>query len=352
MTLDEAARWLVWYMSYADSSARSPHSPGKWFSRDTFASAGTNVYPIGRNMFETIMLNSVLLEDGIRVYSCVNPAWEREPSIVVEDKPYGDSYPRNIPELYTQQSRRVCLITDEKNVTSIYIAAGDQYGSESAFVEPMFLWDVDKKNNMIQRPMTIATSSRWRNIQKVLLSAPSSRALKWIHILQDYNLISDWNVPFVMTSITYGTQRCVIDKLLSDSISVNSSFFRDDRKTREMHVIIDIINNLSRQFYLLGKNLSKAENADEGHSMIRANAIQFMFQDVAENLFAQYLNGNIENRVLFKKIEKQGLAIVEKEMEKEDISGFMTFSDEAMTAVKAENIFRSEFFKILPREEG
>lgn len=352
LAFDEAARWLVWYMSYGDCSTKTP---GKWQSKPTFASMGTNIYPIGKNLFETVMLNCVLLEDVKRVYPYVTPAWEKEQSFLVQDNPYGETFPRNIPELFTQQSRRIYLVYDDKNAIDIYIAAGDEYGTNNAFIEPMFLWRVDAKDKsgMLQKPISITAISKWKNVQNVLLNIESSRAVKWIHLLEDQNIIGDWNVPFLMSGIQYGdVYRSTINSFLSDSISVNSSFFRDDRKTREMHVIIDIINNLSRQFYLLGKNLSKAENADEGHSKIRANAIQFMFQDVAENLFAQYLNGNIENRVLFKKIEKQGLAIVEKEMEKEDISGFMTFSDEAMTAVKAENIFRSEFFKILPREEG
>ena len=219
----------------------------------------------------------------------------------------------------------------------------------------MFLWraDVKDKSGMTQKPLTITAISKWRNIQNVLLNIESSRAVKWIHLLEDQDIVCDWNVPFLMSGIQYGdVYRSTIHSFLSDAISVNSSFFRDDQKTREMRMIIETINNLSKQFYIFGKNLSKAENADDAHSKIRADAIEAMFQDLAESLFSQYLNGYIDKGMLYRRLEKQGLAIIEKEMDKEDICAFITFSDESMTAVKAESLFRAEFFKLLPREEG
>lgn len=351
LLFDEAARWLVWYMAYGDCSTKAP---GKWQSKPTFASMGTNIYPIGKNLFETIMLNCVLFEDGKRVYPYVRPAWESEQSFLVQDDPYGETFPRNLPELFTQQSRRIYLVCDNQNAIDICIGAGDEYGTNNAFIEPMFIWRADAKDKtgMTQKPITITTTSKWRNVQNVLLNIESSRAVKWVHILEDYEIVDDWNVPFLMSGIKYGdVYRSTIHSFLADSVSVNSAFFRDDYKTREMQGVIDTINKLSNQFHSFGKNLSKAENADDAHAEIRAQTIERMFQDTAESLFAQYLNRRLEKETLFKQIERQGLTIVEKEMEKEDICGYMTFSEDSMTAVKAESKFRAEFYKILSRKE-
>ena len=48
MTLAESARWLLWYMAYADCGTKSP---GKWASQMTFPSSGTLVFPTGINLF-------------------------------------------------------------------------------------------------------------------------------------------------------------------------------------------------------------------------------------------------------------------------------------------------------------
>ena len=291
MTLAESARWLLWYMAYADCGTKSP---GKWASQMTFPSSGALVFPTGINLFETVMLNSVLLKEGDRPYDCVRPVWEREPSVIVQDDPYADAAPQNLPELYTQQSRRSTFVTVKYDVVS-----------------------------------------SWNNLRNVLLSSGTSRSVRWMRQLEDEGILEDRNIPFLMTGITYGSMQSAIDKMVSDEVIVNAQFFADDLKKDDMEKAIGIINELAREFYKFGNNLEIADGADRDFAKVRGRDVEQSFLEEAEVCFRRFLKNELDKKRIYKELWNVCREVSENEMEKADLN---SYTNGEMTAAIAEKI--------------
>ena len=347
MTLAEAARWLLWYMAYADCGTKSP---GKWASQMTFPSSGILVFPTGNNLFETVMLNSVLLKEGEKPYDFVMPVWEREPSVIVQDDPYGNSAPQNLPEVYTQQSRRVILRCLEDKVTDAYVIAGDRYAVPNAFIEPMFLWKKDQSDKSGSTFVTVKydVASSWNNLRNVLISSGTSRSVRWIRRLEDEEILEDRNIPFLMTGITYGSMQSSVDKMVSDEVIVNAQFFADDLKKDDMEKAIGIINDLAKEFYKFGGNLETAEGADREFAKVRGREVEQSFLEEAEVCFRRFLKNEIDKRQIYEQLRAVCRDVSENEMEKTDLNAY-TSSD--MTAAIAEKILWKGIYIILKGKE-
>lgn len=343
----EAARWLIWYMAYADCGTKAP---GKWASQMTFPSMGANIYPTGKNLFETVMLNSVLLYNGEDIYNHVSPAWEREPSLIVQDNPYGDAAPRNLPELYTQQSRRVMLEDDGSGIIGAYVIAGDKYSSTSAFIEPMFMWKADPKDKTGLAMITVKYNmmSSWENLRNILLASTTSRSIRWINQLEENGILDGENIPYLMTGISYGSMQSSVDKMLTDSIVVSPVFFIDSLKIDDMRKIIEIINNLSTVFYLFGCGLAKAEGAEEKDAKVRGGQLQVIFQNRGEFILRKYLQNSIDKKEARDQLLFACRKIIDHEMDVTSIYAFC--KKDGRNAADEESIAIHKVMKIL-REE-
>ena len=331
MAPDESARWLVWYMAYADTGTRAP---GIWYSKMTFPGSGVLVYPTGTNLFETVMLNSVLLKKGKTPYDCVRPAWEREPSVIVQDEPYADAAPQNLPELYTQQSRRIILKCRDNRITDAYVIAGDRYGETDAFIEPMFIWKPDKSGSA-SVPRKYNVTSRWNNLQNILLSSDTSQSVQWLRQLENKGMLEDRNIPFLMAGIEYGQSNAVINKMMSDEMIVNPQFFVDDLKKNDMAKTIDKINRLAKEFYIFGNNLATAEGADRDFAKVRGREVEQSFLEEAEVCFRRFLKNKTDKAGVREELRTVCREIAESEMEKTDLNSYMNGE---MTAAVAEQI--------------
>lgn len=331
MAPDESARWLVWYMAYADTGTRAP---GIWYSKMTFPGSGVLVYPTGTNLFETVMLNSVLLKKGKTPYDCVRPAWEREPSVIIQDEPYADAAPQNLPELYTQQSRRIILKCRDNRITDAYVIAGDRYGETDAFIEPMFIWKPDKSGSA-SVPRKYNVTSRWNNLQNILLSSDTSQSVQWLRRLEDEGMLEDRNIPFLMAGIEYGQSNAVINKMMSDEMIVNPQFFVDNLKKNDMAKTIDKINRLAKEFYIFGNNLATAEGADRDFAKVRGREVEQSFLEEAEVCFRRFLKNKTDKAGVREELRTVCREIAESEMEKTDLNSYMNGE---MTAAVAEQI--------------
>lgn len=126
MSFSEAARWLIYINAYDDTSAK-PSSEAKKLS-EKLPSPGVGwlgklglLTISGNNLFETLMLNMVMLNSDKAVYGLENPIWEREN--VPSDERKEIPLPDNLSELYTLQSRRLLLKVSGEKVTG-YVRRG------------------------------------------------------------------------------------------------------------------------------------------------------------------------------------------------------------------------------------
>lgn len=93
----------------------------------------------GKDLFETLMLNLVLLKDGSdELWGEEFPIWESE--TVKRAERTEISLPQSLSELYTLQSRRIELVREQDKVIGYILIGGDFFTKDNAFIEQMTLW--------------------------------------------------------------------------------------------------------------------------------------------------------------------------------------------------------------------
>ena len=143
----EAARWLL-YLNGFDDAALKPHIPkeqreGKialaWLGQLGF------VYAKGSNLFETLLLNLVLLQPDHSLWGENCPAWERETPRSEELRVI--PLPDNQAELLTLQSRLIWLNREGETVTGY--GHLEQWLAQAAYWLPYV--QKDKPHRLIER---------------------------------------------------------------------------------------------------------------------------------------------------------------------------------------------------------
>ena len=137
LSYEEAARWLICVNGFDDTSAKPKQkdlpSPGAgWLGKLGLIAAQ------GENLFETLMLNLVLLSDRDEPWGENRPVWELEPPRTQERCEI--IMPDNQAELLTLQPRRLLLQREKQWVTGYQLLGGDFFNKVNAYAEQMTLW--------------------------------------------------------------------------------------------------------------------------------------------------------------------------------------------------------------------
>lgn len=123
LTYAEAARWLLHLNGFDDNSAKMPVPKGPGY----LAQLGL-LYAKGRNLFETLMLNFVLVDDRDEVFADGDEDskayWEKPIYETIEQE---ISQPRAQKDLLTMQSRRIFLRREQGVVTGYLLTMGDYF---------------------------------------------------------------------------------------------------------------------------------------------------------------------------------------------------------------------------------
>lgn len=348
MVLSETARWLVYYMNFADCSSKIP---GKWNAGMTFTSSGADIHPVGKNLFESIMLCSVILDENGLLYGEPLPAWEKNTYTHINDSPYGDAFPDNIPELYTQQSRKAILHCEGDIVDGIYTAAGDKYGTVNAFIEPMFAFhpDASDKSGNTNRPNHIAADSTgWKEFRNVF-GGGTKDPTRWIGLLFGKDILSDnINVPYVMTDISYGSMQCGVESTVNTRLSVNEKFFIDDIALERAKSEVDRINKIANILDQFGKDIDLAQGAksDKKGKLNSAfgKKLRTDYEKVAGELFEKFLVDNITEDELHKEEVRCAEKITGKALENLNILSVIGHGE--ISIGKAECNFRKSMWRM------
>jgi len=227
LCLDEAARRLIALQSFDVAGIKSGavgdpqmHS-GKTTGNPIGALGKIGItIPMGRNLFESLMLN---IPSGFDEEND-SPTWRRPPS-----RPSWETRPsRGILDLLTWQSRRVRLIPDNeenpKAVTGVIVAAGDRLEWVDPAHEPHTAWmKVEgSKNDVPQRPIRHqAGKSAWRGMDSLLAfkedsSRTAANALFWVGNREDA-IGPSYPLEVDIAGVVYGNQNAVIEHMISDA---------------------------------------------------------------------------------------------------------------------------------------
>lgn len=141
----EIARWIIHFQAYdtkATKNSRGPVAPGREKPHPRIGWCGNlaGVYLEGKNLFETIMLNLVLLRTDTEEDACFaypKPAWERDTYDPIEDHMLETI--DNQAELLTLQGRWLYVNRQPDTVIASAVV-GENLDPKNAFIEQMTLW--------------------------------------------------------------------------------------------------------------------------------------------------------------------------------------------------------------------
>lgn len=150
-TNPEIARWLITYHGYTGTGDKTKFinidksfSPSKGWLYDI-----GGIYFTGNNIFETLLLNLVLVHPEDFNKNMQRPAWEYTPQENVK-KDLSQSFLNNLSEIYTRYSR------------AIYISPNDDLNKDFSF-EVVKLLDLDHQNQSLELMTTWKKNERGVN---------------------------------------------------------------------------------------------------------------------------------------------------------------------------------------------
>lgn len=263
LSFSEAARWLLYLHAYDDVSISPKFRKNigiGWLGGLGFICAD------GNNLFETILLNTSFLNWKNELYSEPRPTWERP--LRTGDRS-AHIVPNNIPELFTLQSRRICLTKQEDRVDGYYSCGGDVLSAKDAFPETMTIWTKLKKEpGHVPRKIS-ASKYLWRDFSTLIgageEAAPPGITV-WLTILQNNNLIEKSRlIRFSTVGVFYDKNKSSVTNTVSDTLSFHADLLSDagrDWQTR-IEAQVQLCDRLASAVGTLAGELSVAAGKRE-----------------------------------------------------------------------------------------
>lgn len=243
LSLAEAARWLVHCQAFDISGIKSadPRDPrgkgGKGYPIGVaWAGQLGGVIFEGGNLFETLMLNTVLVDqNGQHPKPDDKPAWERVQANHLERDLLIPSGPADV---LTWQSRRIRLVCKEGRVDSVLVANGDPLESHNKYnVEYLTGWrysEPQSKKFGDNRYLPLQWDPEralWRGVESLLTDTvdadgkhgrQASGAAHWLAELLDREVLTD---DLIVRPHAYGlqyiNQSSVVGASVDDSLPLH-----------------------------------------------------------------------------------------------------------------------------------
>lgn len=198
VSLEELVRWIITYQSFTGTTDKSKIKSKKKFSNSGWVYNINPVFAKGETLFETLMLNLVLVDARESVmHALQRPVWEYESVPAYVEQRRGQVLPDNLAELYTTWSRIIHIDWQENDTPTIFSAVIPIFSSDNAFIEPMTTWRQKKDNYEPDvKKLGRIDETMWRNFgQYVNVNSDSDDLepgiVSWLHFLEDEGLIPD-----------------------------------------------------------------------------------------------------------------------------------------------------------------
>lgn len=240
LSYSEAARWLVCLNAWDDSSAK--FSVSEKGSVGWLGSLG-NIYAVGDNLFETLMLNLVFDSSDTKQH----PVWERELSCnTTAGKMYGTVTPDNQAELLTLLGRYMLLKKgqDEKRVIGVWMSKKSLVPQSDLFAEKMTVWAKNKENRFYPKKHDPSVQI-WREFSSIVPKAtdgdhkPGIR--EWISKFTDDNQpLHDKVISFGICGVEYDNKCCSIVNSFGDSLTLHATLLSELGKEWDSKIVEEI----------------------------------------------------------------------------------------------------------------
>jgi len=265
----EAARWLLYLNAFDDTSSK-PSTRGQKMPSPGAGWLGKLglIYANGANLFETLVLNFVLLNDNDEPWSSGNAAWEI-------DEPRTEErveivIPQEQLTLLTLQSRRLLLQREGGNVVGYRLLGGDFFPKENAFTEQMTLWRKDAKKDVYLPKRHDPSKQLWRDFPSFLADGDDFRKpgiVRWLSRQKERGRISSM-VTLQIASVKYGDKDFFVTDAFQDSLTINANILSHLGKgwSAQITRLLSITEDCIKQLFFLAADLAKASgDSDSSH---------------------------------------------------------------------------------------
>lgn len=168
VSLAALVRWLITYQNFTAVTDKTKITTKEKFSVSKGWLYGLDpVFITGKDLFETLMLNLVLIPSTVRFSNEVidqHPVWESSINDYIQMRK-DNFFPENLAQLYTIWSRAIHIEWNNESPT-IFSAGLPKLENENAALEPMTTWKLDKKDKRYKpclRWLNSLGKAMWRN---------------------------------------------------------------------------------------------------------------------------------------------------------------------------------------------
>lgn len=267
----EAARWLITFLGFDDAASTKAEigAGAGWLGQHA------NVYAVGNNLFETLMLNLVFLRDGNTIWGENVPIWETPVPKAARKREI--PIPDNQAAMLTLQSRRVKLNRGEgSSVTGFYATGGDYFGKgTTVHCEQMMQWSRNGKEDtaaLAQYDPVKPNPDRqmWQDFEATVTCSGEYTfgIAAWINRLYGEDIITDRTIHFSSVGVTYDSSGGSVTDIVSDHIDFHTSLLNDSERLwidliqKEIKRVEDVANLMEK----LANNLYVASGGSlKGH---------------------------------------------------------------------------------------
>lgn len=293
--IDELVRWLITYQNYTavtdkakTKAAAEESNSGGWLYELN------PVFITGKNLFETLLLNMVLvpqgkpLVDGDGRVIVQKPTWEFKVNDYLQFRTDG-LFPDNLAQLYTVWSRAIHIEwQDEQPI--IYSAGLPKLDNTSAFLEPMTTWRENKDSNQVPagRRLNSLGKAMWRNFGQYVRTEGVSDfhepgIVSWLRKLKKKKIIP-YDLPVHLTTIGLikdgnATSQAPAAEF-ADELQINADVLFDENTTlkekwpRHIEDTIELTNKVGKLVWIFAKNTANLKgvgNINDYANKISAN---------------------------------------------------------------------------------
>lgn len=317
LTEAEIARWLITYQGYIGMSDKAV------FEKEKYTASKGWLYDIGgieiegENVFETLMLNCVLIHPK-EVYRTFNqkPCWEYTSKELLEKYLY-EKIPDNLAELYTNWGRAI-YVNSEIDINAPFmceVVKLPKFDNRNFFLEPMTIWIYNdnkapkkeirntftprkhRENESIWRSFGLITLSYKTSNEKGKISASYNPGIiQWIKNIYEYinlenvfikaiSLKADSNPKSQMP-----TEELFDQLIISDDVLVNENWIERINDTVEFTK--EVIHSNYRKFLTDVEYIRGLEEGKKGKKSKKGNKGKISNKEI-EKLYFE-VDGNFK----------------------------------------------------------
>lgn len=243
----QAARWLLYVNGFDDTSSKPkgknlPSVGVGWLGKIGL------IQVVGKNLFESCMLNMTMLKDGQALWDENIPCWEMNTPRIGERTEIAE--PSNLAQLLTLQSRRLLLQRSDGKVTGLTLLGGDFFQKENAFTEQMTIWrsTKPKKNEPVSYvpQRHDAAKKFWREFPLTFCEEAETRKpgiIQWIEKLKQVRIIGPKQmIRLKAVGTLYGDKDFFVNDCFCDQLSIHASLLDELGKIWRTRIKDEITN--------------------------------------------------------------------------------------------------------------